>query len=103
MKKHPHHDLTDLTGNRKFSHLTIDQRRIILEEIKFHDRLEDVASRIDVNPSTVSRELKRNRIFTQNHTKRKTCKHLKTCKVKHLCESSPNLCVNSEIRYNEIG
>ncbi len=86
MKSHPHHDLSDLISNRIFSHLVLNQRRIILEEVKFRHRQTDIAERINVSPTTVSRELKRNRIFLKNHTKRKTCKHLKSCKVKRLCE-----------------
>ena len=86
MKAIPNTDPLDLKSKCNFSHLTLEKRKELLEELKLCHHLNEVALRLNVSESTVSRELKRNRNFVKNRTKRKTCKHIKECKVKCLCK-----------------
>lgn len=80
----------------KGKHLTISDREYIQDALSSQCALKEIADRLAKDPTTISKEIKRNRIFKQSNkafsagcTNRKSCqvKNLCSDKCKHLCKS----------------
>jgi IS30 family transposase len=85
-------------------HLDIEQRKLIERGLDESKTLRFIADEVGANVSTVSREIKRNRRndgMSYSKGKDKTdCQHLKTCKVKSLCDNycEKRLCKRCDMR-----
>ncbi|WP_083273633.1 helix-turn-helix domain-containing protein [Geosporobacter ferrireducens] len=77
---------------QKDSHLTLDDRIIIEESLNNNYKLKDIADRLKKDPTTVSKEVKRNRSVTtrKDHSGPIACAKRKECTKKHLYSDSCN-------------
>ena len=71
--------------NRK--HLSLEQRKIILECLKQNLNQEITAKAVGVNKTTISRELYQHRqLFKNRRNPNARCVKLESCSVKHICK-----------------
>ena len=78
----------------KKKHMSIDDRITILTEIKKGTKLKDIAKKIDMDPTSISKEVKKHRYLKER--KRGTlyesycskCIRVKECNVKNICSST---------------
>ena len=66
-------------------HLNEDQRRIILSMLCKKSRLVEIADLLEMDPSSISKELQRNRVLTKNGTQDKGCKQ--TLRFPYVCNA----------------
>lgn len=78
-------DSIDGKSKRKFKHFTLNKRKKLLEFVKEGYLQNTVAEQLDMSPTSISRELKRNRSLTRAHAVRNVCKNIQNCTVKALC------------------
>jgi len=85
-----------MSVNTKGKHLTIENRIFIEEALNREMELKHISKHLDKNSTTISKEIKRNRIFKASNTEFKGgCINRKHCAQKHLCsDSCNNLCKN---------
>ena len=76
----------DIKGKCKFSHFDLEKRKMLSESIKQKMKLQEISDLLKMNPSSISREIKRNRTFQQNYRKGNRCKKSSECKIKFLCK-----------------
>jgi len=74
---------------RPFYHLTKEDREVILEGICEAIPLSDIAYTLGKSPTSISREVKRNRISNDKQvlTRRNICEHAKSCTISRLCKT----------------
>lgn len=72
--------------NTKGKHITIDDRIFIEDALKYRLSLRDIANKLEKDPTTISKEIKRNRILKPSGFRFKGgCTNWDHCKKKHLC------------------
>lgn len=75
----------------KGKHLSEFDRVIIEEGLKYNNSLKDIAQRIGKDPTTISKEIKRNRTFrSSSYAFKGGCIHRRSCTVKQLCSDGCN-------------
>lgn len=79
-------------GKCKFKHFTLEKRRILLEHINEGDNQATIAEILGVSPTSVSRELKRNRIYKFRHGERNRCTKVQACNIMRLCTVGGGKC-----------
>ena len=76
---------------KHFKHFTLEDRKEIENGVIEGRTIKYIAEKLDVDPTSVSRELRRNRHSdgkpTSSLISKTDCIHRKTCKVKHLCNN----------------
>ena len=80
-------------GNQK--HMTLEQRIIIEKELDKGSSLRSIASLITKDPTTISKEIKKHRLFKEhNHFNepRNKCALIKDCKKKNICGTYAPMC-----------
>lgn len=81
------------TGNQK--HMTLNDRIIIEKSLEHHTSLRSIASQLEKDPTTISKEIKKNRSFqAHNHFNepRNKCALFKDCKKKNICAIYAPVC-----------
>lgn len=79
----------------KGKHLTIENRLFIELALDENYTLKEIAKRLEKDPTTISKEVKRNRVVssTKKSTELLRCENHKNCSKKQLCrESCNNIC-----------
>lgn len=82
-----------ISGNQK--HLSLDDRIIIEKSLDQHRSFRSIASSLDKDPTTISKEIKKHCSFHEhNHFNEPTnkCTFFKDCKKKHVCRTYAPLC-----------
>ena len=74
----------------KGSHLTLDERIIIESGLNEGLSINKIAQKLNISPSTVSREIERNSVIKKGHLPK--CQNIKRCRVMKLCNPK---CTNS--------
>lgn len=74
-----------MTNNNYFTHLSLDDRRIILEGIKNGSRKSDIAKILGKDKSTISKEIKLHRSLSHKCKLPLECAHYKKCIHGRLC------------------
>lgn len=75
-------------SNCNKKHLTLEQRKKILEGIKGHYNQEMISKDVGVHKTTVSREILSHRKYVVNHRKSTNrCESVSECKISHICEN----------------
>jgi IS30 family transposase len=75
--------------NSKGKHLTQDDRIFIEDSLKYQMSLKDIAKKLKKDPTTISKEIKRNRILKpSNYVFKGGCIKRKDCKKKNLCSDA---------------
>jgi IS30 family transposase len=85
---------------KKGRHLTIVERMFIEEALFQHMPLKEIAKQLEKDPTTISKEIKRNRIEARSRVGKDfvICQHYKGCKKMHLCsESCSHMCYRCKI------
>ena len=73
---------------KKWKHLNYEQRKLINNLVSKKMKCVEIADLLGVDPSTISKELKRNRILTKKgRVDQKVCQH--TQRFPHVCNSCP--------------
>ncbi len=80
-----------MSKSSKGKHPTIEDREYI--EVALHGRftLQAIADRLGKDPTIISKEIKRNRMFSsigKNSRDLVSCQHLRGCQRKHICNTS---------------
>lgn len=76
-------------SNVKGKHLTIHDRTYIQEAISYGHSLNEISNYLGKDSTTISKEVKKNRIFKENKSEFKGgCANRKTCKITNLCNDS---------------
>ena len=73
---------------RKGAQLNIDDREYIEEALKRNESFREIARHLDVSPTTVSNEVRNNRIFTKQRKRdlrSYLCQNFKECRKRELC------------------
>lgn len=85
--------------NNKGKHLTVHDRTYIEEALGFGYTLKDISRHLMKDPTTISKEIKRNRVLKESKSEfRGGCTNRKTCQRKHLCNDDCNrLCKKCKI------
>lgn len=79
--------------NDKWKHLTLDDREIIQTGLEQKLLLKEIAHHIGKDPTTVSKEIKNNRVMLKPRLQGAVCAHRSTCTVTRLCSSTcTNFC-----------
>lgn len=98
---------TKQKGNQK--HLTLSQRIDVEKGLLNGDSFASMARRLDKDPSTISKEIRRNAKIVERKDKKFTpipCKNRKACKLKYLCENNCNhlckMCTEPNLRCIDI-
>jgi IS30 family transposase len=70
-------------------HLTIDNREFIEDALNMKLTLQEMADHIGKDKTTISKEIKRNRILLTRNPEQimKACQHQSTCKKQHVCSN----------------
>lgn len=78
--------------SEKGKHLTADDRNFIEDALNDNYTLKFIAERLGKDPTTISKEVKRNRIVSlhKKETMKVSCSNRKECIQKHLCSASCN-------------
>lgn len=72
-------------SNCNKKHLTLEQRKKILEGIKGHYNQEMISKDVGVHKTTVSREILSHRKYVVNHRKSTNrCESVSECKISHI-------------------
>ncbi|WP_430885150.1 IS30 family transposase [Fusibacter sp. JL216-2] len=75
----------------KGKHLTLDDRIFIEDSLKHHMSLKDIAKKLEKDPTTISKEIKKNRVFKlSGYEFEGGCVNWDACKKKHLCSNGCN-------------
>jgi len=88
-------------NTRKGMHLSIADRMFIEDSLNERLPLNEIAKRLDKDPTTISKEIKRNRTSCRIRLGKEfvTCEHRKGCQKMHICsESCHYLCQKCKIR-----
>lgn len=76
-------------SNNKGKHLSYEERVFIEDALSCQYSLTKIANHLGKNPTTISKEIKRNKIVKENSSPvLLDCKHQKKCNVRHLCNKS---------------
>ncbi|MBI9010612.1 MAG: IS30 family transposase [Clostridiales bacterium] len=74
------------TTNKKGKHLTDHDRTFIEDGLKYGHSLKDISAYLMKDPTTISKEIKRNRILKENkHEFKGGCTNRKACQKMHIC------------------
>lgn len=77
--------------NSKGKHLTLDDRIFIEDALKYRTSLRDIAKKLEKDTTTISKEIKINRIMKPSGFKFKgDCIKWDRCKKKHICSDACN-------------
>jgi len=77
--------------NPKGKHLTIHDRTYIEDALNVGHTLREMASHLGKDTTTISKEVKRNRVFKESKFELKGgCVNRRTCQKKHLCDKDCN-------------
>jgi len=87
-----------LTENRKGKHLTLADRMTIEHGLSLNWALIDIAKKLEKDPTTISKEIKKNR-QQQSSRGKPLCKHKEECSVQNLCRP---MCRNFCCRCSQI-
>lgn len=74
-------------------HLTLDERNIIEQELNNNKTFKNIATILDKDPTTISKEVLKHRIYKEGqaiHTTPNTCAKRYRCSKKHLCSDKCN-------------
>ena len=89
---------------KEWKHLTLEQRKVISSGIAHQKKAKDVAESLGVDPTTVSKEVKRNRDQISVGINTTTCK--KTSKWPHVCSGCHkrynNSCSLTKYKYDAV-
>ena len=78
-----------MATSKHYSHITFEMRIAIENYVTEGRTLAYMASELDIDPTSISRELKRNRRYdgySGSPTSMNKCIHRYTCKIKHICD-----------------
>jgi len=83
-------------NSNKGKHLTVEDRNYIEDALALRYPLKKIAEHLGKDPTTISKEIKRNRVFKMSKNKfAGGCVNRKNCRIKHLCSETCNeLCKN---------
>lgn len=79
-----------MATQKHYTHITFEMRVFIENYVTERRSLAFIARKLDIDPTSISRELKRNRRYDgYNHslTSRNTCIHRSTCTLRKLCDT----------------
>ena len=70
------------------SHLTLSQRNIIEQGLNNGNTFTTIAAKVNKDPSTISKEIRKHRVLKQHKSKPTLpkCVHIKTCTEQHVCQ-----------------
>lgn len=87
---------------KHWKHLTFDQRKLISHMLSKHYKLVEMADLLQVDPSSISKEIRRNRKLTKKGiVPEKMCKHtLRFPYVCNGCAKKYNACPFAQFRYD---
>ena len=86
--------------SNKGKHLSLDDRCFIEEALNQECSLKEIAKKLGKDPTTISKEIRRNRIASSRHKQPEfiNCNNKKDCTKKHICNESCNqLCKRCKI------
>ncbi len=87
---------------KQWKHLSFDQRKMISHMLSKHYKLVEMADLLQVDPSSISKEIKRNRsLIKKGKMKSSLCKH--TLRFPHVCNGCAkkyNLCPFTQFSYD---
>lgn len=83
--------MSNLSSN-KGKHLTLVDRMYIEDALSHGYTLKEIAAKLGKDPTTISKEIKRNRIVSSRKIQQKfiTCSNKKSCNRKNICSSECN-------------
>ena len=70
---------------KDWKHINFEQRKVISSGISHNYKLKEIADTLGLNPTSISKEVKRNRKEIKNGTEKTSCK--KTSRWPHVCSS----------------
>jgi len=76
----------------KFKHFTLAKRKSLLEYINEGENQSTIAGLLGVSPTSVSRELKRNRTYKPHHGDRNRCTKVQACNITRICSTGGGKC-----------
>ncbi len=82
-------------------HLNEDQRRMILSMVCKKMKLVEIAGLLEMDPSSISKELQRNRVLTKNGSQDKACKQ--TTRFPYVCNACAkkySICPFTQYKYD---
>ena len=84
-----------MSNNKLFKgkHLTIEDRILIEYSLDQNYSLKLISKKLEKDPTTISKEIKRNRLIKPSKKKEKDllrCESRKNCTVKNICNSNCN-------------
>lgn len=78
-------------NNNKGTHLTVEDRNYIEDALSLRYPLRVIAEHLGKDPTTISKEIKRNRVFKiSKNMFAGGCANRKNCQIKHLCSETCN-------------
>lgn len=80
----------------KFLHFTLEKRELLEALLSTNSDLKTIATMLNMSESSISREVKRNRVTVENKKKSNKCIYVKECIIKKLCSNTNcfTLCKN---------
>ena len=89
-----HVDIEENNGKSKckFKHFTLAKRKSLLEYINEGENQSTIAGLLGVSPTSVSRELKRNRTYKPHHGDRNRCTKVQACNITRICSTGGGKC-----------
>lgn len=82
-------------------HLNEDQRRMILSMLCKKMKLVEIADLLEMDPSSISKEIQRNRVLTKKGVQDKVCKHtLRFPYVCNACAKKYSMCPFNQYKYD---
>lgn len=80
------------SSSNKGKHLTLEDRIYIENALDEKYSLKEIATKLRKDPTTISKEVKRNRIISSRKGQQEliTCHNRKDCKRKHICSDTCN-------------
>lgn len=92
-------------NSKSYSHLTLEDRNIIEEELNQGSNFKEIANILFKDPSTISKEVKRNFTIVKPSTFNNSfnkCEHKRTCKLKNVCGKDCDISCKSCKKCNEL-
>jgi len=91
-----------MTEKKSYKRLTIEKRKYIERCLDEGNTFSRIAKELDVSPSTIAREVKRNRRYDgpsrRNSAEKCNCVHVGKCLVKKICKDECILSQKSHLR-----
>ncbi len=84
----------------KGKHLTLEDRHYIEDALNQKFSLKVIADRLEKDPTTISKEVRRNRIKSRRNKQTDviSCSKRRECTKKHICSESCNHCLSGRVR-----